>query len=105
MMATKYFAGTDSALRKARGLIGQIAVKNHHNGALHPKAHFQSETTLEKVVNAPMVAWPLGLFDCCGVSDGAAAAIVTRADLATKFRPDPIYIKAAQIARARARAA
>ena len=44
-----------------------------------------------------MIAWPLGLFDCCGVSDGAAAAIITRADLAKKFRPDPIYIKAAQI--------
>ena len=51
-----------------------------------------------------MIAWPLGLFDCCGVSDGAAAAIITRADLAKKFRPDPIYIKAAQICRARARA-
>ncbi len=44
-----------------------------------------------------MIAWPLGLFDCCGVSDGAAAAIITRADLAKNFRPDPIYIKAAQI--------
>ena len=44
-----------------------------------------------------MIAYPLGLFDCCGVSDGAAAAIITRADLAKKFRPDPIYVKAAQI--------
>ena len=79
-------------------------MKNHHNGALHPKAQFQTETTLEQVLAAPMVAWPLGLFDCCGVSDGAAAAIVTRAEVAKKFRPDPIYIKALQIAVGPARA-
>ena len=39
----------------------------------------------------------MGLFDCCGVSDGAAAAIVTRADMAKKFRADPVYIKALEI--------
>ncbi len=98
MMATKYFDRYGLSPEEGKKVIGQIAVKNHHNGALSPKAHFQSETTLEKVLAAPMVAWPLGLFDCCGVSDGAAAAIVTRAELAKKFRPDPIYIKALQIA-------
>jgi len=98
MMATKYFDRYGLSAEEGKKVIGQIAVKNHHNGALAPKAHFQSETTLEKVLAAPMVAWPLGLFDCCGVSDGAAAAIVTRADLAKNFRPDPIYIKALQIA-------
>lgn len=50
------------------------------------------------MLNAPIIAWPLGLFDCCGVSDGAAAAIVTRKDLAKDLRPDPVYIKALQIA-------
>ncbi len=98
MMATKYFDKYGLGPEEGKRIIGQIAVKNHHNGAMAPKAHFQAETTLEKVLAAPMVAWPLGLFDCCGVSDGAAAAIVTRADLAKKFRPDPIYIKALQIA-------
>ncbi len=98
MMATKYFDRYGLSPEEGKKVIGQIAVKNHHNGALSPKAHFQSETTLEKVLAAPMVAWPLGLFDCCGVSDGAAAAIVTRAELAKKFRPDPVYIKALQIA-------
>ena len=48
-------------------------------------------------MSAPNIAWPLGLFDCCGVSDGAAAAIVCRADLAKNFRADPIFIKAMQI--------
>jgi acetyl-CoA C-acetyltransferase len=45
-----------------------------------------------------MIAWPLGLFDCCGVSDGAAAAIVCRADMAKDFRPDPVFVKSMQIA-------
>ncbi len=98
MMATKYFDRYGLSPEEGKRIIGQIAVKNHHNGALAPKAHFQSEVTLEKVLAAPMVAWPLGLFDCCGVSDGAAAAIVTRADMAKNFRPDPIYLKALQIA-------
>jgi len=62
------------------------------------KAHLRREVTIEQVMASPIIAWPLGLFDCCGVSDGAAAAIVTRADLAKKFRPDPVYIKSSQIA-------
>ena len=97
MMATGYFAKYGLSYEEGKKLLGQIAVKNHHNGSLNPKAHFQREITLEQAVNAPMIAYPLGLYDCCGVSDGAAAAIITRADLAKKFRPDPIYIKAAQI--------
>jgi acetyl-CoA C-acetyltransferase len=68
-------------------------VKNHHNGSLNPKAQYQREVTLEQVINAPIVAWPLGVLDCCGVADGAAAAIVTRADMAKNFRDDPVYIK------------
>jgi acetyl-CoA C-acetyltransferase len=45
------------------------------------------------VLKAPIIAWPLGLFDCCGNSDGSAAAILVRADMAKKFRDDPIYLK------------
>lgn len=97
MMATGYFAKYGLTHEDGKRLLGQIAVKNHHNGSLCPKAHFQQEITLEQALNAPMIAYPLGLFDCCGVSDGAAAAIITRADLAKKFRPDPIYIKSVQI--------
>ena len=97
MMATGYFAKYGLTFEEGKKLLGQIAVKNHHNGSLNPKAHFQREITIEQAINAPMIAYPLGLFDCCGVSDGAAAAIICRADLAKKFRPDPIYIKAATI--------
>jgi acetyl-CoA C-acetyltransferase len=92
-LGTRYFhqygLGPDEGMR----LLAEIAVKNHYNGSLNPKAHFHNRLTVEQVMKAPIVAWPLGLFDCCGVSDGAAAAIVTRADLAKSFRSDPIYIK------------
>jgi acetyl-CoA C-acetyltransferase len=97
MMATGYFAKYGLSHEQGKKLLAHIAVKNHHNGSLNPKAHFQREITLDQAINAPMIAYPLGLFDCCGVSDGAAAAIITRADLAKKFRPDPIYIKSLQI--------
>jgi len=98
MMATRYFDqyGLDS--EKGRKTLARISVKSHHNGALNPKAHLRREITVEQALKAPMVAWPLGLFDCCGVSDGAAAAIVTRPEIAKKLRPDPVYVKALQIA-------
>lgn len=96
-LATRYFHEHKIDPEEGKRLLAKIAVKNHHNGSLNPKAHFQNELTEEQVVKAPIVAWPLGLLDCCGVSDGAAAAIVTRADLAKNFRSDPIYIKATAI--------
>lgn len=97
MMATGYFAKYGLTHEEGKKLLAQIAVKNHHNGSLNPKAHFQREITLEQAIKAPMIAYPLGLFDCCGVSDGASAAIICRADMAKKFRPDPLYIKSLQI--------
>jgi acetyl-CoA C-acetyltransferase len=96
-LATRYFHDYNIKPEEGKRLLAQIAVKNHHNGSLNPKAHFQNELTIDQVVNAPIIAWPLGLYDCCGVSDGASVAVVTRADMAKKFRPDPIYIKAMQI--------
>jgi acetyl-CoA C-acetyltransferase len=96
-MATRYFHDYKLNPEEGKTLLAKIAVKNHHNGTLNPKAHFHNELTVEQVVKAPIIAWPLGLYDCCGVSDGSAAAIVCRADLAKKFRPDPIYIKALNI--------
>jgi len=97
LMATRYFAKNKLSFEEGKKLLAQIAVKNHYNGSISPKAQFQKEISLEMAMKAPMIASPLGLFDCCPVSDGAAAAIVVRADMAKSFRPDPIYVKALQI--------
>jgi len=97
LLASGYFHKHGLDPDYGKRLLAEIAVKNHHNGSLNPKAHFQNEITLEQVLKAPIVAAPLGVLDCCGVSDGAAAAIVTRADMAKSFRADPIYIKSMAI--------
>ena len=93
MAATRYLHHYDIPFDQGKQTLAQIASKNHHNGTLSPKAHFQREVSVEQVVNAPMVAWPLGLFDCCGVSDGAAAAIITTPEIARTFRDDYVLVK------------
>ena len=93
LAATRYFHQYGINPDKGRETLAKIAVKNHHNGSMHPKAHFQKEITVEQALRAPMVAWPLGLFDCCGVSDGAAVAIITRPEIAKSFRDDYILVK------------
>jgi acetyl-CoA C-acetyltransferase len=93
--AAKYgISGTD--LKRA---ISHISVKSHANGALNPKAHLQKPVTLEQVLAAPIIAHPLGLFDCCGVSDGCACAIVTTPEIArTLGKRDIVTVKAVQLA-------
>jgi len=98
MAATRYFHHYGIPYEEGKRILAQIAVKNHHNGTLNPKAHFQREVTVDQVVNAPMIAWPLGLYDCCGVSDGAAAAIITTPETARKLRDDYILVKGLGVA-------
>lgn len=93
MAATRYFHHYDIDYDDGKRTLAQIASKNHHNGALNAKAHFQREVSEEQVINAPMIAWPLGLYDCCGVSDGAAAAIITTPEIARTLRHDYILVK------------
>lgn len=81
-----------------RETMARVAVKNHRNGAKNERAHLRSEITVEQVLKAPMIASPFGLFDCCPTTDGAAAAIVCRADLAKNFKRPPIYVKGAGLA-------
>jgi len=80
--------------------LGNVAVKNHKNGAAHPKAHFRRPITLADAVNAPMISWPLGRFDCCAVSDGSAALVITRPEIAkdTKHKDDYVVVKANALA-------
>jgi len=79
--------------------MAHISVKSHDNGAKNPKAHLRNRITEETVLNAPMIAEPLGLYDCCGVSDGAAAAIVTTPEIARSLgKKDLVGVKALQLA-------
>jgi len=98
MMGTRYFAQYGLSPQEGKRALAHISVKSHNNGFMNPKAHLRRKITIDDVINAPIIAWPLGLFDCCGVSDGAAAAIVTRPEIAKKLRPDPVYVKSMQIA-------
>jgi acetyl-CoA C-acetyltransferase len=97
LAANRYFHQYGISPKEGKEILARIAVKNHHNGSLNKKAHFQKEITLEQAIKAPMIAYPLGVFDCCGVSDGAAAAIITTADLAKKFRDDYVLLKSIQV--------
>lgn len=98
MMATAYMHKYGLSPEELKETLALISVKSHANGVNNPKAHLRRKATVEQVLKAPIIAWPLGLYDCCGVSDGSAAAIVCRADMAKDFRPDPIYVKSMQIA-------
>ena len=98
LIATRYFEQYGLTYDQGRELLARIAVKNHKNGMLAPKAHFHKEITIEDVLKAPMIASPLGLLDCCGNSDGSACAIITTADNAKAMRDDPIYLKGFGIA-------
>ena len=98
-LATAYRSrhGIDAALLKRA--IAHVSVKSHANGAKNSKAHFRSPITEAQAVGAPIIAEPLGLFDCAGVSDGAAAVIVTRPDIALALgKRDLVTFKALQVA-------
>jgi acetyl-CoA C-acetyltransferase len=72
--------------------MAMVAVKNHKNGALNPKAHMQKEITLENVLSSKPVAWPLKLYDCSLITDGASCMILTKPSIAKKFTDDPVYV-------------
>ncbi|MFL6108938.1 MAG: acetyl-CoA acetyltransferase [Marmoricola sp.] len=81
-----------------RAAMTHVAWKNHVNGARNPKAQFRSEVSKEKIEAAPLVAGRLGVFDCSGVSDGAAAAMIVRAEDAYDYTDRPIFVKALALA-------
>ena len=81
-----------------KDVMTRIAWKNHKNGALNPRAQFRKEVAKETIAGSQLVAGPLGIFDCSGVSDGSAAAILVRAEDAHKYTDKPLYIKALSFA-------
>jgi acetyl-CoA C-acetyltransferase len=79
-------------------VMTRIAWKNHRNGALNPRAQFQKEVPMATIAASPLVAGNLGVFDCSGVSDGAAAAILCRSEDAEHHNDRPLYVKAVSFA-------
>jgi len=107
MSAPGAFAQLASAYQSKHGVarddlkraMAHVSVKSHDNGAKNPKAHLRKRIDEDRVMNAPMIAEPLGLFDCCGVSDGAACAIVTTPDIAKGLeKKHMVTVKAVQVA-------
>jgi acetyl-CoA C-acetyltransferase len=79
-------------------VLTRIAWKNHHNGALNPRAQFRREVPKEAIACSPNIAGPLGVMDCSGVSDGSAAAVIVRAEDAHRYTDKPLYVKALALA-------
>jgi acetyl-CoA C-acetyltransferase len=99
MLAQAYAAKygiPDEDLKKA---MAHVSAKSHANGALNPKAHLRKAVSVDRIMASPVIAHPLGLFDCCGVSDGAACAIVTTPQIAKDLgKKDLVSVKALQLA-------
>ena len=75
-----------------REQIAKVSVKNHENGAKYPHAHYQFTCSVEDVVEGPQVTYPLNLYDCCPVTDGAAATIVVSEDVVEEYTDDPVWV-------------
>lgn len=97
-LASGYRARYGTSKQDLKRAMAHVSWKSHRNGTRSPKAHLRKEVSMETILNAPIVAEPLGIFDCCGVSDGAAAAIVTTPEIARALgRGDMVTVKAIQL--------
>ena len=97
-LAASYAAKHGIDMPFLKRAMARVSVKSHDNGARTPRAHLRRRITERQVLEAPMIAWPLGVYDCCGVSDGAACAIVTTPERARELgRREGVTIKAMQL--------
>lgn len=97
-LATAYSAEHGVSRGDLKRAMAHVSVKSHANGAKNAKAHLRKPIDMDTVLNAPIIAEPLGLFDCCGVSDGAACAIVTTPQIAKSLgKRDLVTVKALQL--------
>ncbi len=97
-LAGGYRAKHGTSKEDLKKSMAHISWKSHQNGVFSPKAHLRKAVSMDAILGAPMIAEPLGLFDCCGVSDGAACAIVTTPEIARALgKKDLVTIKAIQL--------
>ncbi len=97
-LATAYGAKWNIPMEKIKDAIAHVSAKSHANGALNPKAHLRVIVTEQQIKAAPMIAYPLGLFDCCGVSDGAACAIIAAPEIARSIKKNQDIVKVKALA-------
>ncbi len=98
-LASAYAAKHGLRMEELRRAMAHVSTKSHANAARNPKAHLRNRITEEQVLAAPQIAYPLGVLDCCGVSDGAACAIVTTPEIARSLgKRDVVTVKALQLA-------
>ncbi len=99
MLAQAYAAKYKISDDEVKTAMAHVSAKSHANGARNPKAHLRAAVSVDRILASPIIAHPLGLFDCCGVSDGAACAIVTTPEIARSMKKkDFVAVKALQLA-------
>lgn len=99
MLAQAYAAKYGIENKDLKKALAHVSAKSHANGVLNPKAHLRKAVSVDQIMSSPMIAHPLGLYDCCGVSDGSACAIVTTPEMAKKLgKKDLVSVKALQLA-------
>jgi acetyl-CoA C-acetyltransferase len=98
LLAPAYCRKYGISEEQLKEVMTRIAWKNHRNGALNERAQFRTEVSPEKIAAAPIVAGSLGIYDCSGVADGAAAALIVRAEDAERYTDTPMYVKALSFA-------
>jgi len=92
MMCHMYSQKYNIPLPQLKEYMAMVAIKNHKNGAKNPKAQFQKEITREQVFNSAMIASPLQVYDCCPISDGAAAMVLASKEIARTLTDKPILV-------------
>jgi acetyl-CoA C-acetyltransferase len=77
-----------------REQLAAVSVRNYKYGFNNPKGHFQKELIIEEVIEAKEIASPLGLFDCCPLTDGAAAIVIASEERAKNLSDQPlVYLR------------
>jgi acetyl-CoA C-acetyltransferase len=94
LLAPAYAEKYGVSAEQLKEVMARIAWKNHRNGARNERAQFRSEVSMETITASPIVAGTLGIHDCSGVADGAAAALIVRAEQARDYTDRPMYVKA-----------
>jgi len=97
-LASGYRARYGFSRDELKRALAHVSWKSHQNGARNPKAHLRRPLEMDAIIKAPIIAEPLGVFDCCGVSDGAACAIVTTPEIARSLgKRELVTVKALQL--------